>query len=73
MANSSIEIAPDINEYLSNVLTIQYNIKPNFNNCSDIKGLRFVAKAICPWYCRFLHTKKHPRGGAFMRSRNHFP
>ena len=27
----------------------QYKIWPNFDNCSDIKGLRFVAKAISPW------------------------
>ena len=26
-------------------------MKPNFNNCSDIKGLRFFSKEICPYYC----------------------
>ena len=48
----------------------QYKILPNFNNCSDIKGLRFVAKAISPWYCCFLHKKNTQEGRAFMRSRN---
>ena len=33
-------------------------MKPNFNNCSEIKGLRFFTKEISPYYCCFLHTKK---------------
>ena len=32
-------------------------MKPNFNNCLDIKGHRFFTKEICPYYCHFLHTK----------------
>ena len=41
---------------------IQYNIQLNFNNCSKIKGLRFVTKAISPWYCCF-YTQKTPSRG----------
>ena len=39
----------------------QYMIELNFNIFSDIKGLRFIEKAISPWYCCFLHTKKTPK------------
>ena len=51
----------------------QYNILLNFNNCSDVKGLRFVTKAISPWYCCFLHAKKHPRGASIHEIRESFP
>ena len=37
-------------------------MKPNFDNCSDIKGLKFFTKEICPHYCCFLHTKKDSGG-----------
>jgi hypothetical protein len=50
-----------------------YKIQPNFNNCYDIKGLRFVTKAICPWYCCFLHSKKHPRGASIHEIKESFP
>ena len=42
-------------------------MKPNFNNCSDIKGLRFFTKEICPYYCRFLHTQKDSGGASIHR------
>ena len=45
-------------------------MKPNFNNCLDVKGHRFFAKEICPYYCHFLHTKKD--SGAFIGSMNCF-
>ena len=50
-------------------------MKPNFNDCSDIKGLRFFTKEICPYYCCFLHTqkKKTQEGQAFIGSTNRFP
>ena len=38
-------------------------MKPNFNDCFDIKGLRFFTKEICPYYCCFLNTKKDSSGG----------
>ena len=48
-------------------------MKPNFNNCSDIKGL--FTKEICPYYCRFLHTQKDSGGASirFIGSTNRFP
>ena len=42
-------------------------MKPNFNNCSDIKGLRFFTKEICPYYSCLLHTKKDSRGASIHR------
>ena len=49
-------------------------MKPNFNDRSDIKGLRFFTREICPYYCCFLHTKKKTQEGrAFIGSTNHFP
>ena len=48
-------------------------MKPNFNNCSDIKGLRFFTKEICPYYCRFLHTKKDSGGASIHRIDESFP
>ena len=42
-------------------------MKPNFNNCSDVKGLRFFTKEICPYYCRFLHTQKDSGGASIQR------
>ena len=50
-----------------------YNMKPNFNNCSDIKGLRFFTKEICPYYCHFLHTKKDSGGASIHRIDKSFP
>ena len=51
----------------------QYMIELNFNIFSDIKGLRFIEKAISPWYCCFLHTKKHPRGRSIHEIKESFP
>ena len=48
-------------------------MKPNFNNCSDIKGLRFFTKEICPYYCRFLHTQKDSGGASIHRIDESFP
>ena len=48
-------------------------MKPNFNNCSDIKGLRFFTKEICPYYCRFLHTQKDSEGASIHRIDESFP
>ena len=48
-------------------------MKPNFNNCSDIEGLRFFTKEICPYYCRFLHTKKDSGGASIHRIDKSFP
>ena len=48
-------------------------MKPNFNNCSDIKGLRFFTKEICPYYCRFLHTQKDSGGASIHRINESFP
>ena len=48
-------------------------MKPNFNNCSDIKGLRFFSKDICPSYCHFLHTKKDSGGLSIHRIFESFP
>ena len=49
-------------------------MKPNFNNYSDIKGLRFFAKEICPYYCCcFLHTKKDSGGASIHRIDESFP
>ena len=45
----------------------KYNMKPNFNNCSDIKSLRFFNKEICPYYCRFLHTHKDSGGARIYK------
>ena len=47
-------------------------MKPNFNNCLDIKGLRFFTKEICPYYCRFLHTKKDSGGASIHRINESF-
>ena len=48
-------------------------MKPIFNNCSDIKGLRFSTKEICPHYCRFLHKKKYPGWASIYRIDESFP
>jgi hypothetical protein len=48
-------------------------MKSNFNNCSDIKGLRFFTKEICPYYCGFLHTKKDSGGASIHRIDESFP
>ena len=48
-------------------------MKPNFNNCSYIKGLRFFIKEICPYYCCFLHTKKDSGGASIHRIDKSFP
>ena len=48
-------------------------MKPNFNNCSDIKGLRFCTKEICPYYCHFLFTKKDTGGASIHRIDESFP
>ena len=48
-------------------------MKPNFDNCSDIKGLRFFTKEICPYYCRFLHAKKDSGGASIHRIDESFP
>ena len=42
-------------------------MKPNFDNYSDIKSLGFFTKEICPYYIRFLHTKKDSGGASFHR------
>ena len=48
-------------------------MKPNFNNCSNIKGLRFFASEISPYYCCFLHTKKNSGGVSIHRINELFP
>ena len=48
-------------------------MKPNFKNCSDIKGLRFFTKEICPYYCRFLHTQRVSGGASIYRINESFP
>ena len=48
-------------------------MKPNFNNCSEIKGLRFFTKEISPYYCCFLHTKKDSEGASIHRINELFP
>ena len=48
-------------------------MKPNFNNCSEIKGLRFFTKEISPYYCCFLHTKKDSGGASIHRIDKLFP
>ena len=48
-------------------------MKPNFDNCSDIKGLRFFTKEICPHYCRFLHTQKDSGGASIHKIDESFP
>ena len=48
-------------------------MKPNFDNCSDIKGLRFFTKEICPYYCCFLHTQKDSGGASIHRIDELFP
>ena len=50
-----------------------YNMKPNFNHFSDIKGLRFFTKEICPHYCHFSPTKKDLGGQAFIGLTKRFP
>ena len=50
-----------------------YNMKPNFDNCSDIKGLRFFTEEICPYYCRFLHPQKDSGGASIHRIDESFP
>ena len=42
-------------------------MKTNFNNCSDIEGIRFFTKEICPYYFRFLHTKKDSGGASIHK------
>ena len=42
-------------------------MKPNFDNYSDIKGLRFFTKEICPLYRCFLHTKNDSGGASIHR------
>ena len=42
-------------------------MKPNFDNCSDIKGLRLFTKEICPYYCPLLHTQKGSGGASIHR------
>ena len=51
----------------------KYNMKPNVGNCSDIKGLRFFTKEICPFYCRFLHIQKDPGEASIHRIDELFP
>ena len=43
----------------------QYKIQPNSYNCSDIKGLRFVAKVTSPWYSHLFNKRGawNKRGG----------
>ena len=48
-------------------------MKPNFNNCSEIKGLRFFTKEISPYYCCFLHTKKDSGGARIHMINKSFP
>ena len=48
-------------------------MKPNFNNCYDIKGLRYFTKEICPYHCRFLHTQKDSGGASIHRIDELFP
>ena len=48
-------------------------MKPNFNSCSEIKGLQFFIKEICPYYCRFLHTQKDSGGASIHRIDESFP
>ena len=45
----------------------------NFNNCSDIECIRFFTKEICPYYFRFLHTKKDSGGASIHRIDKLFP
>ena len=48
-------------------------MKPNFYNCSDIKGLRFFTIEICPYCCCFLHTQKDSRGASIHKIDKSFP
>ena len=48
-------------------------MKPNSNNCSDIKGLRFFTKEIYPDYCCFLHIEKYLGGASIHRIYESFP
>ena len=48
-------------------------MEPNFDNCSDIKGIRFFSKEIGPYYCRFLHTQKDSGGASIHRIDESFP
>ena len=50
----------------------QYKIQPNLNNCSDIKGLRFVTKKYLLGIVVFTH-KKHPRGANIHEIKELFP
>ena len=71
MSKFSLKLLQIINKYLINNAT--WNMKPNFNNSSDIKGLRFLTKEICLYYCHFLHIKKTQEGQAFIGLMNRFP
>ena len=42
-------------------------MKPNFNNCSEIKALRYFTKEISPYT-----QKKTQKEGAFIGSMNRF-
>ena len=48
-------------------------MKPNFNNCLDIKGLKFFTKEICPYYCCFFTHKKDSGGASIHRIDESFP
>ena len=48
-------------------------MKPNFDNYSNIKGLKFFKKEICPLYCCFLHTKNDSGGASIHRIDESFP
>jgi hypothetical protein len=49
-------------------------MKTNFNNCSDIKGIRFFTKKeICPYYCFFFTHKKRLRMGKHSLINKSFP
>ena len=48
-------------------------MKPNFNNFSDIIGLRFFTKEICPYYYHFLQTRKDSGGASIHRINKSFP
>ena len=48
-------------------------MKPNFDNYSEIKGLRFFTKEICPHYCCFLPTQKGSGGASIHRINKLFP
>ena len=49
-------------------------MKPNFNNCSNIKALDFLLKkSVLTYYCYFLHTKKDSGGASIHRIDESFP